>query len=142
MLLDYASTYSNVILRYKDSDMVLHVDSDSAYLTMPEARSCYAGHLYLSDWPLPSLIKPNPERNVPIHTECKTIRNVVSSAAEAEPCGTFNNGEASIGMRLALIKFDHEQPATPLKTENSTTEGFVKSGMKPKRSKTWDMKWH
>ena len=30
MLLDYAATYPNAILRYKDSDMVLHVDSDTA----------------------------------------------------------------------------------------------------------------
>ena len=36
----------------------------------------------------------------------------------------------------------HKQPSTPLKTNNYTTEGFVKSGMKPNFSKTWDMKWH
>ena len=42
----------------------------------------------------------------------------------------------------ALIVLDHKQPATPLKTDNYTIEGFVKSGMKPKRSKMWDMKWH
>ena len=70
MLLDYASTCLNAILRYKASNMVLHVDSDAAYLTMPESRSCCAGRFCLSDWPSPSPIKPNPERNVPIHTEC------------------------------------------------------------------------
>ena len=31
---------------------------------------------------------------------------------------------------------------TPLKTENSTTEVFLNLGMKPKRSKTWDLKLH
>ena len=31
---------------------------------------------------------------------------------------------------------------TLLKTENYTTEGFVNSSKKTKRSKTWDMKWH
>ena len=45
-------------------------------------------------------------------------------------------------MQPALIALDHEQPATLLKTENCTTEVFVNSGMKPKRSKMWDMKWH
>ena len=45
-------------------------------------------------------------------------------------------------MQPALIGLDHIQPATPLKTDNSTTEEFLNSGMKPKRSKTWDMKWH
>ena len=113
--------------------MDLHVDSEAAYITMPEARSFYAGHFYLSDWPSPSPIKPNPNRNGHIHTECKTIRNGLSSAAESETCGTFNNGKKAIGIRSALISLDHKQPAIPLKTENSTTEGFVNSGMKPKR---------
>ena len=31
---------------------------------------------------------------------------------------------------------------TPIKTDNSTTDRFFNSVMKPKRSKTWDMKWH
>ena len=122
--------------------MFLHVDSDVAYLTIPEAQSCYSGHFYLSDWPSPSPIKPNSERNGPIHTECKKIRNVVSSADEAEICVTSNNEKTAIGMRPALILLDLRQPATPLKTDNSTREVFVKSGMKLKRSKIWDMKWH
>ena len=79
--------------------MVLHVDSDTAYIIVTEARSFYDGHFYLGDWPSPRLIKPNPERNGSIHTGCKTIRNVVSSAAEAEICGTFNNGKTAIGMK-------------------------------------------
>ena len=45
-------------------------------------------------------------------------------------------------MKPSLITLDHKKPATPLKTYNSMTEGFVNSGMKPERSKTWDMKWH
>ena len=45
--------------------------------------------------------------------------------AEAETYGTFKNGKTSIGMRPVLISLDHKQPSTPLKTENSTTEGFV-----------------
>ena len=110
------------------------MDSYTAYLTIPEARICYAGHFYLSDWPFPSPIKPNPERNGPVHTECKAIRNVVSSAAEAETCDTFNNRKTYIDMRPALIALDHKQPATPLETDNSTTEGFLNSGIKPKSS--------
>ena len=45
----YNATYPNAIIRYHASQMVLHIDSDAAYLAMPEARSVYAGHLYLSD---------------------------------------------------------------------------------------------
>ena len=122
--------------------MVLHVDSDAEYLTILEARSCYAGNFYISYWPSPKMIKPNPERNGTIYTELKTTRNIVSSAAEAELCGTSNNGKKAIGMKPYLIILDHKQPVTPLKTDNYTTERFVNSGMKPKRSKTWHMKWH
>ena len=131
MLLDYAATYSNAIIHYKARDMVLDLDSNGAYLTMPEARSYYAGHFYLSYWTSPSPIKHNPKRNGPIQTECKIIRNVLFSVAEYETCGTFNNGKTYIGMRPDLISLDHKQPATPLKTENSATEAFVNLGMKP-----------
>ena len=111
--------------------MVLHVDSDAKYITMPEERSCHAGHFYLRDWPSPSPIKPNPEINRPTHTECKKIRNALSLGAEAETC-----------VQPVLITLDHKQPATPLKTDNYKTEGFVNLCMKPKHSKIWDMKYH
>ena len=88
--------------------MVLYVDSDAAYLTIPDSGSCYAGHFYLGDWSSPSPIKPNPDRNSPIHTECKTIRNVVFSAAESETCGTFNNRKTNISVRPSLIALYHK----------------------------------
>ena len=128
MSLDYATMYPNEILSYKSSDMVLHVDSDATYLTMPEARSCYADRFYLSDWTSLSPIKPNQERNAPIHTECKTIRNIVSSTTEVETYGIFNNGKTAIGMRQELITLDHKQPSTPLKTDNYTTKTLVTRG--------------
>ena len=37
-LLDHAATYSNTFIRYYTRDMVLHVDSDAAYLVLPKAR--------------------------------------------------------------------------------------------------------
>ena len=91
MLLYFAATDPNEVICYKASDMVIHVDSDTSYISMPEARSWYARNFYLSNWTSPRPIKPTPKINGPIHTECKTIRNVVSSAAEAEKCGTYNN---------------------------------------------------
>ena len=69
--------------------MVLHIDYDAAYLVMPESRSAYNGHFYLSDWPRDKPNLPSNKRNAPILTTCKTILNVVSSAAEAETMGTF-----------------------------------------------------
>ena len=66
----------------------------------------------------------------------------MSSADEAEICVTSNNEKTAIGMWPALILLDLRQPATLLKTDNSTTEVFVNLKMKLKRSKIWDMKWH
>ena len=98
---------------------------------MTKARRCYEGHFYLSDWPSPILIKSNPDKNRPIHTECKTIHNVLYSAADAETCGTFSNRKTSIGMQPALIELDHKKPVTSLKTKNSMIEGFVNSVSQP-----------
>ena len=68
ILLHYAETYTNAIIRYKAINVVLHVHSDASYLIIPEVKICYAGHLYLRDWPSPSLIKPNPDINDHIQT--------------------------------------------------------------------------
>ena len=45
-------------------------------------------------------------------------------------------------MKTSLISLDHKQPATHLKMDNYTTEGFLNLGMKPNCSKTSDMKCH
>ena len=63
MLLEYAAMKPNEIPCYNTSGMVLPMDSDAAYLTMTEARICYAGNLYLSYCPSSIPIKPNLERN-------------------------------------------------------------------------------
>ena len=142
IFLDYAATCPNATIRYKAKNMVLHVYSDAAYLIMTEARSCYAGNFSLSDWPSPRPKNPNPARNVPINTECKTLRNVVSLSGEDKTCGTFNSIKTAIDMQPFLTVLYHKQPVTLLKINNSTTELFVNLGMKPKHSKIWDMKWH
>ena len=122
--------------------MVLHIESDADYLVMPEARSVYAGHFYLSYWPRDKPNLPSTKRNRPILTTCKTICNVVSSAAEAETTGTFCNDEEGVAIITSLIGLGKKQPPNPLNTDNSTTDGFVNSNMKPKKSKTWDMNMH
>ena len=142
MLMDYASTYPLAILRYHASDMALHIDSDAAYLVLPNARSRYAGHYFLSDRPLPPPAKLNPKPNGPVLTICKTIRGVMSSAAEAETGGVYGNAQEAIACRISLLALGHAQTATPLKTDNSTANSFVHANIKQRRSKTWDMRWN
>ena len=100
--------------------MILYIDSDAAYIILPNARSRYAGHFYLSN-KATSTSCPRPPCNGPIHTECKSIRSVVASAAEAETTGVFGN---SIPICPALEALDHPQPPTPIKTDNSTAYGL------------------
>jgi hypothetical protein len=141
-LLDYAATYPNAVIRYHASQMVLHVDTDAAYLVLPKARSRIAGHYFLSDLPPPPPAKPTPRLNGPIHTECRTLHSVVASAAEAECGGLFHNSQTAIPIRNTHIAIGHPQPPTPIKTDNTTALGIVTSLMNPKRFKTWDMRYH
>ena len=120
--------------------MLLHIDSDTAYLVMLKYCSCYVGHFYLCNWPRYRPHKPTPSLNGSILVTCKTIFIVFTSAAEAETTRTFNNVKDVVRMRLSLFGIEHEQPATPIKTKNSKTAGFINSVMKPNFSKTWYMK--
>ena len=124
MLLDYARTYKNVKLRFRKSDMILYVDSDAAYLVQPTP------------------LTPKPALNAPILVECKTIRHVVASSAEAETGGLFLNAQNIIPIRWTLEKLGHKQPPTPLKTDNSTAYNFVTKNMKQRKSKSWDMRYN
>ena len=138
-LMDYVATYPNAFIRYYASDMVLHIDSDAAYLVAPKARSRVAGYFYLSNH---SANKDKPKLNGAIHVECKTLRHVVSSAAEAETAGVFHNAQMALPIRIALQALNHPQPPTPIKTDNSTANGFIHDNIHQKRSKSWDMRYY
>ena len=138
-LMDYVNTYPDSFLRYKASDMVLHIDSDAAYLVAPKARSRVAGYFHLADHPSKT---KQPTLNAAIHVECKTLRHVVSSAAEAEIGGVYHNAQAAIPIRIILQALNHIQPPTPIKTDNSTANGFIHDNIHQKRSKSWDMRYY
>ena len=69
-LMDYLHTYPNAYLRFHASDMVLHVESDAAYLVALKAWSRIAGYFHLSDHPNKT---NNPKINAAIQVECKTL---------------------------------------------------------------------
>ena len=48
-LLDYTSTYPNIVLWYSDIEMVLHIYSDALYLSEPESNIQSEKHYFLSD---------------------------------------------------------------------------------------------
>ena len=106
-LLDYAAAYPNGCICYHTSAMILNVDSDVAYLVMPNTRSRIAGYYCLSDNQTDSTSN---NLNGPILIECKTIRNIVASAAEVEIGGLFHNAQISIPIRVLLTALGNPQP--------------------------------
>jgi hypothetical protein len=50
-LLNYCATHPNAVVRFHASDMMLHIESDTSYLSAPKAHSRVAGYHFLSSHP-------------------------------------------------------------------------------------------
>ena len=115
MLMDYAATHLSAKIRYHTSDMILRVDSDAAYLVLPQARSRGTVYFYLISNPTSCNIIPSPQDNGPILTECVTLKNVVPSVADVEADTLHHNGKTAIPIRTTLQKLEHPQGPTASK---------------------------
>ena len=78
LLLDYVATHPDAVLTYSKSNMILAVHSDASYLTEPKARSRAGGHFFMSNQ------DKNPPNNGAVLNIAKIIKNVMTSAADAE----------------------------------------------------------
>jgi hypothetical protein len=137
--LNYCVTHPDAVLRFKASNMILHIHSDASYLPAPEARSRTGSHHYLGKQPNKTTPTFN---NGPIHTIAKIMRNVMASAAKAEMGALFINTKEGVPLCTALLKMGHPQPATPVQTDNSTAFGIVHNTVKQVRSKAMDMRFY
>ena len=142
--LDYAATHPDATIRYHGSDMVLHVHSDASFLCEPNAKSRIGGFYFLSNNSLDPTKPPTqqPKLNGALHVECRLLRHIMASAAEAEIGGVFHNCQISVPIRTTLQELGHPQPPTPIQTDNSTAAGFANSTIKIKRTKAMDMNFH
>ena len=84
----------------------------------------------------------DPPNNGAVLIIYQIIKAVMSSASEAELGALFINCREAIPARLALEEMGHEQPPTPMKTENTTALGVVQNNLATKRLKLIDMKFH
>jgi hypothetical protein len=146
-LLNYCATHPNAVVRYYSSDMVLYIESDASYLSETKARSRAAGYHYLSNNPPqpnqpPAPTDPSPPMNGAISVPCKVMREVLSSASEAELAALFYNGKEGAPLRITLEELGHPQPPTPMVTDNSTASGIANESVKQKRSKAMDMRFY
>ena len=135
-LLDYVASQEDAILTYNASDMILAAHSDASYLSEPNARSRAGGHIFLS-----SNVE-NPPNNGAILNIAQIIKNVMSSATEAELAALYIVAKDCIYIRLILEEMGHPQPPTPIQTDNKTAEGVINNKIQPKRTKAMDMRFH
>ena len=68
---------------------------------------------------------------------------VVASAAEAELGSLFFNGKEGISLRTTLIELDHHQlkTGTPLKTDNTKSDGIVHNNVRQRKSRAMNMRF-
>eukprot|EP00957_Ditylum_brightwellii_P117400 8954506-Ditylum_brightwellii.AAC.1 len=135
--LNYMATYPDAVVGFHASDMILHIQSNAAYMVLPEARLRAEGYFYLSSKPEDQ--KTSIPLNGAIHNECSTICNVMGLAAEAEVGGLYINCQRGAEFRVALQEMGHPQPPMIVITANSTAEGIVNNHVKQRRTRTMDM---
>ena len=101
-LLDYLATQEDSVLSYHASDMVLAVHSDASYLREPKACSKAGGHLFLSS---NTTVPPN---NGAVLNIAHIIKNVMSSATEAELAGLYIMARNAFYIRIILKELGHK----------------------------------
>lgn len=143
-LLNYAAMHPDAQLCFNSSDMILHINSNASYLSLPKARSRAGGYFYLSSKSSHPLKPPTstPPLNGTAHILCNKLRHVMASAVEAEVGALFANGQEAIGLRTALQEMGHLQPPTAIKTDNSTASGISNGTVKQQRSWAINMRFY
>eukprot|EP00957_Ditylum_brightwellii_P056464 4280288-Ditylum_brightwellii.AAC.1 len=133
-LLDYCTSHLDAVIRYHPSNMILSVHSDVSYLSEPKAQSRAGRYFYLGN-------QQPQHMNGPILVLSQTLRNVMALAAEAELGALFKNTKEAVLLHTKLNKLGHQQSATPIQVDNSTTHGIVNSNIHQRKSNTIDMQF-
>ena len=139
-LLNYLATHPNASVTFKKSNMTLQVHSDASYLSAPNSRSRAGGYFFMgthNDHP-----DVNAFVNVPVHVECKIMKNVLASAMEAEIGALFLNCQQAEILRTTLGELGHPQPVTNIITDNKTANNIINGDAKQRRTKAMDMRYN
>ena len=89
--LDYAASQPDAIITYRASDMILAmIHSDASYLSKPKAHSRVGGHFFMSE------NDGFPSNNGAVLNVAVLIKNIMSSAAEAELGAMFINAKQAV----------------------------------------------
>jgi hypothetical protein len=97
-LLNYCSTHPETKIRYHASNMILNIHSEASYYSESEAKIRAGGFFYMgSDTKTDKKLK-----NGAILIISKILKNVMSSAAEAEIGAVFINAKEGAVLRTTL----------------------------------------
>jgi hypothetical protein len=135
-LLDYCTTQVEAIITYSARKMILCIHSNEGYCNEKNTLSQAGGHFPLSN---DDRFPPN---NGAILTNATIIKAVMSSAADAELGALFLNAKEAVYLRQILTEMGHQQPQTPIQTNNNMAEGVIINKIQPKRTKAMDMRFH
>jgi hypothetical protein len=119
--------------------MQLKIHSDASYLSEPKAKSRIGGYFYLGG-KTNSHMKPL--SNGPLLCHTTVLKHVVSSVAEAEFGALFVNAKEGTITRTTLSEMGHNQDATDLTTDNTTTDGIINNTVQQKQSKAMYMRFY
>jgi hypothetical protein len=108
-MLDYLATHPDATIRYRASNLILHIHSDASYLSVLNTRSRIGGLFFLGN--------ESPEQDTlsrSILNVAAVIKNVVASAVDSEVGACFHNAQSGAPLRVTLTKLGRTQPPTPL----------------------------
>jgi hypothetical protein len=89
-----------------------------------------------------SFDKTIPRNNVTIINIAHVIKNVMSSATEAELATLHIMVHEAVYIQIILEEMGHKQPPTPIQTDNAMADAIINGKIQPKRTKAMDMRFH
>ena len=84
--------------------------------------------------------KKNTPNNGAVINLSTIIRNVTSSAVEAELVVLFLNAKTAVPIRKTLEELCHTQPQTPIQTGKKTADGLINNKIVSKATRSIDIK--
>ncbi len=91
---------------------------------------------------LPIQCMPIPPNNRAVLNIAHVIKQVMSSATEAELAGLYIMAREAVYIRIILEEMGHKQPPTLLQTNNSMAEAVINGKLQSKQTKAMDMQFH
>ena len=113
--------------------MKLVAHSDASYPSVPKVRSQSGGHFFLSS---DSTV---PQNNGAVLNITHTIKHVISSAIVAELDTLYIMAREAVYIHIILEEMGHQQPPTPLQTDNAMADAVVNGKIQPKQTKAMDI---